>query len=432
MPHVESFLAENGLRVSEIDAEALLQSFDAEMTRGLAGAPDALPMIPAYLTVDRPVPLDTPVAVIDAGGTNLRVATVRFDAQGKPHIEDYARHRMPGTQGELSAAAFYEALADVAAPVARRARAVGFCFSYPAEVTPDCDARLLRWTKQVQAPEVVGTRVGSALRECLARRDCDRRIVVLNDTVATLLAGKSAGVARRYGSYVGFILGTGTNTAYVEGHANIRKCPALDPRRTMVINVESGSFSKAPQSRFDRLFDEGTADRGAYTFEKMIAGAYLGGLGSTILREGAKAGLFSPGAAGAIAAMPPLSSPDLDRFILNPHQPSTAFAALPLTDDDRRTALALCLPVYTRAALFTAVAIAAAAIRSGAGADPLHPVAITIDGSTYYRTGAASFASRVQEHLRAILGPRRIHVDLLHVDEAPLIGAAVAGLTAAL
>lgn len=431
MPNAETFLAENGLRVRDLDAESILRTFDTEMTRGLDGAPDALPMIPAYLTVDRPVPLDTPVAVIDAGGTNLRVATVRFDAQGKPRIEDFARHPMPGTQGERSAAAFYDALADVAAPVARRARAVGFCFSYPAEITPDCDARLLRWTKQVQAPEVVGTCVGSGLRERLARRDCDRRIVVLNDTVATLLAGKSAGVSRRYASYIGFILGTGTNSAYVESHANIRKCPSLDPRGSMIVNIESGSFLKAPQSRFDRLFDAGTVDRGAYTFEKMIAGAYLGGLGGTILREGAKAGLFSPAAGRALDGLAAPSSPDLDRFIQNPHAPPAAFAALPFTDDDRRTALALCLPIYTRAAIFTAVAIAAAAIRSGAGADPLHPVGVTIDGSTYYRTGAASFASRVQEHLRALLEPRRVHCDLLHVDEAPLIGAAVAGLTAA-
>ena len=197
----------------------------------------------------------------------------------------------------------------------------------------------------------------------------------------------------------------------------------------MIVNIESGSFAKAPQSRFDRLFDAGTTDPGAYTFEKMIAGAYLGGLGATILREAAKAGLFTPATAVAIAAMPPLSTPDLDRFSQDPHRPPAIFAAVPFTDDDRRTALDLCLPVYTRAALFTAVAIAAAAIRSGAGADPLHPVAVTIDGTTYYRTLTASFSTRVQDHLRAFLAPRRIHYELLHIEEAPLIGAAVAGLT---
>lgn len=423
------FLSDNNLCVATLNPEALLQAFDAEMTRGLDGATDALPMIPAFVTIDRPVPADTRVAVLDAGGTNLRVATVVFDAQGKPHIEDYTKYRMPGTQGELTADAFYDALADLLAPLAAKSTAIGFCFSYPAEITPDCDARLLRWTKQIKAPAVVNTMLGSGVRTRLAQRGCDRPITVLNDTVATLLAGKSTGVARHYASYVGLILGTGTNTAYVERNANIHKLRALDATGAMIINVESGSFSQVPQSRLDQLFDATTADCGSYTFEKMIAGAYLGGLGGTILKEAAKAGLFTPATAQTVLTMPTPSSKDLDLFCHNPWLPPETFAALPMTEDDRRTALEICLPIYTRAALLTAVNIAAAVIRSGAGADPLHPVAVNIDGSTYYRTAAASFASRVQGHLRDLLEPRGLHYELISVDEAPIIGAAVAGLT---
>jgi hexokinase len=429
MQRTELFLSENGLRVAGLDPEALLRAFNSEMTRGLGGAADALPMIPAFIAIDRPVPPDTRVAVIDAGGTNLRVATVWFDAHGKPHIEDLSRHRMPGTQGEVSAEVFFETLAGLVAPLAARTASVGFCFSYPAEITPDCDARLLCWTKQIQVPSVVNTMIGSGLRKHLVRRGLDRPVTVLNDTVATLLAGKSAGVARRYGSYVGLILGTGTNTAYVERNANITKCRLPDPCGAMTINVESGSFSKAPRSRFDQLLDASLADCGSYTFEKMIAGAYLGSLGGTILKEGARAGLFTPAAAQAVLDMPLPSSKDLDLFCHNPWLPPGSFAALPLSEDDRRTALELCLPIYTRAALFAAVNIAAAVIRTGAGADPLHPVAVTIDGSTYYRTLAASFPSRIQGHLRSLLEPRGLHYELLSVDEAPVIGAAVAGLT---
>lgn len=429
MMKAQQFLTDHGLQPAALDAELLLKRFDVEMTRGLDGAPDALPMIPAFITTDRPVPAGTRVAVLDAGGTNLRVATVAFDSQGVPTIEDYTRHPMPGTRGELTTDAFYDALADLLAPVAARVGSVGFCFSYPAEITPDCDARLLRWTKQVQAPGVVDTMVGSSLRARLAQRGCDRRIAVLNDTVATLLAGVSEGVARRYGSYVGFILGTGTNTAYVEHNNRIHKRPELDPHGVMIINVESGSFAKMPQCRLDQAFDATTTDRGSYTFEKMIAGAYLGGLGGTVLKEGAKAGLFSPAATAGLLDVPALSSKALDDFCSNPFQPIAPFDRLTLTDDDRRTILALCTPVFMRAALLAAVNIAAAVIRTGAGRDPLHPVAVNIDGSTYYRVLTASFASRVQQHLRSLLEPRGRHYDLLHINEAPLIGAAVAGLT---
>jgi len=429
MQSVQQFLSVNNFCIEDLDAEKLLRLFDAEMTRGLEGAADALPMIPAFVTIDRPVPVNTRVTVLDAGGTNLRVATVGFDGHGKPQIEDFTRNRMPGTHDELTADAFYDAIADLLAPLAAKTASIGFCFSYPAEITPDCDARLLRWTKQIKAPSVVGTMLGSGLRARLAKRGCDRPVTVLNDTVATLLAGKSAGVARRYSSYVGLILGTGTNTAYVERNARISKRNDLDLQGAMIINVESGGFAKAPQSRFDKLFDATTADCGAYTFEKMIAGVYLGGLGGTILREAARADLFSRATSRAMLDLPTPSSKDLDLFCHNPYLPPETFAALPMTEDDRRVALEVCLPVYTRAALLTAVNIAAAVIRSGAGTDPLHPVAVNIDGSTYYRTLAASFASRVQGHLRDLLEPRSIHYELIAVDEAPIIGAAVAGLT---
>jgi len=429
MNTIQKFLVAQSLGPESLDAEAMLRRFDAEMTRGLEGAADALPMIPSYVTIDRPVPTNKPVAVMDAGGTNLRVATVCFDAAGKPHIEDYVRHPMPGTRSAIEPDAFFETLAGMIEPVAKKADSIGFCFSYPAEITPDRDARLLRWTKQIKAPGVVGMMVGAGLRNRLAARGLDRPVTVLNDTVATLLAGKSAGVARRYGSYVGVILGTGTNTAYVERHARIVKCRGLDPSGSMVINIESGCFPGAPRSPVDDRFEATTIDPGSYSFEKMIAGAYLGGLGGTLLQEAARAGCFTPDVARALLKMSLPSTREFDAFCANPFQAAGPFAAVPFSEDDRRTALTLGTVIYVRAARLAAINIAAAAIRTGAGSDPLHPVGITVDGSTYYRTVSAAFASRVQEQLRALLVPRGIYYELLHVDEAPIIGAAVAGLT---
>ena len=50
-----------------------------------------------------------------------------------------------------------------------------------------------------------------------------------------------------------------------------------------------------------------------------------------------------------------------------------------------------------------------------------------MDGSTYYKT--TNLKSQVEENLRHILGRRGVHFEILKIDEAPLIGAAVAGLT---
>ena len=114
-------------------------------------------------------------------------------------------------------------------PLADKSDRIGFCFSYPTEIFPDKDGRLLQFCKEVQAPEVIGQIIGKSLLEALGTPD--KKIVLLNDTVATLLSGKSASFGRTYDSFMGYILGTGTNTCYIEANRNILKNPELDLRQ---------------------------------------------------------------------------------------------------------------------------------------------------------------------------------------------------------
>jgi len=335
---------------------------------------------------------------------------------------------MPGTQGEVSASEFYDAFADFLMPIIGESESIGFCFSYPAEIMPDCDAKLLHWSKQIQVPSVVGTLIGTGLLSHLALRGYKRRTVILNDTVATLLAGKSAGVTKDYSAYVGFILGTGTNTAYVERNARITKRRDLDLSGSMVINVESGAFDGMPQSLFDRTMDAATIDRGHYVFEKMISGAYLGRLGLTVLREAAKAGLLSAAAAMKVAAMDELQSKELDGFCSGRPEKDNPFLDPAFTASDREAVVCLCTPVYERSAVLTAVNIASAILKTGEGHDPARPVCVNVDGSTYHCVRTANFRERVQHELKQMLGPRGIAYELIRVDESPVIGAAVAGL----
>ena len=415
----------------DVDADALLSAFDRQMEDGLAGRPSSLAMLPAYVDVSREVPVNEPIVVLDAGGTNLRVAVVWFDGNGKARVEDFQKYKMPGTTGEsLGKDAFFDAFAEFLRPVCRRADAVGFCFSYPAEIGPDLDGRLLRWSKQVDAPEVVGTSVGSAIAAALERKTGRRlSLRMLNDTTATLLAGKTAGLSRRYSSYVGFILGTGTNIAYIERNGRIGKI-AADPAGSMIVNVESGSFDGAPRSDFDRRMVARLRDPDEGVFEKMISGAYVGPLGLAALQAAAEDGLFSAPAAAALRALPDLSTMDFDNFVANPFRTDGALGALPFSEEDRRTLVAVGEPLFLRAAALTAVNISAAVLRCGEGRDPLHPVCVTIDGSTYYKTRSAMFRSRVEQGLRDLLGPRGVSFETIFVEDAPMIGSAVAGLIA--
>ncbi len=422
------FLKRNGIDVGGIDRKALLQRFIKEMDEGLAGRPSSLYMIPSYITLERPVKTDTPVVVLDAGGTNLRSAVVTIDSTGKAQITSFNKGRMPGTQGRVGAKEFFTHFADMLMPVIDASEMIGFCFSYAAEVTPQRDARLIKWSKQIDAPEIEGALVGAGLLERLAMRGYKRDIVILNDTVATLLAGRCAGVARDYSAYVGFILGTGTNTAYVERNARIGKRPELDQAGSMVINVESGAFQRVEQSHFDRLMDATTKDCGRYTFEKMISGAYLGAVGSVVLTQAAREGLLSASAGQRLAELGGVSTKHLDDFCGGNPTVDNPFLESCFSAADRKATLHLCVPIFERAAVLTAVNLASAIIKTGAGEEAQRPVCVNVDGSTYYRTLTADFQQRVQSELAMLLAPRALSYELVQVDDSPIIGAAVAGL----
>jgi hexokinase len=86
--------------------------------------------------------------------------------------------------------------------------------------------------------------------------------------------------------------------------------------------------------------------------------------------------------------------------------------------------------VFERAAVLTAIQLAAFVVKSGEGTDPAAPVAINADGSTYYKTRAIPFDATVRKELDEMLVQRRnIHYAITpQVDDAPMVGAAIAAM----
>ncbi len=419
------FLKDNSMHADQIDTDAVLDDFLAEMDLGLAGENSSLAMIPTFISIDKPVPAFKPVVAIDAGGTNLRVATVVFDGDGNPAISHLTRHKMPGSERELNRNEFFEKFVEFLLPFADKADAVGFCFSYPAEISPDRDGKLLAWTKEIQAPEVVGEFIGKSIFDRLEQKGYRRKFSFLNDTVATLLAGKSIDFAQKYGTYIGFILGTGTNTAYIEHNRNITKRPDLNPECSQAINTESGNFSKCPRGPVDIEFDESTENRGQYLFEKMISGAYLGGLCLLVLKKAADENLFSRAGTQLVESRTELSTVEVDGILRDPSQ-RIAGSAREVSAEDKELVMHLCSAICERAALFAALNISAAILKSLGGESPRHPVCVNIDGSVYYKI--KGFSLMVEGYLQKILGPKHVFYELIRVNDSPLIGAAVAGL----
>ena len=434
-----------GFHYDHIDPTALVKDVHYEMERGLNGQSSSLPMIPAYISPVSGITPGKAVVALDAGGTNLRSALVKFDEGGKAVVEKSLKAPMPGTSGQIGAAAFFDEIAALTAPLIEEAsdriEGIGFCFSYAMEITKDADGILISFSKEVDVPEVLGKSIGSGLRDALVRRNVKppERIVLLNDTVSTLLSGLSelpadGGLRRgedRYGveagPVVGCILGTGFNTAYPE--TNIPKIGFNSPNPQIVV-CESGNFKHRYMGVLDTEYDSTTKIPGAYTMEKATSGAYLGPLTFHILSRAIRDGLFSFDKADEFLSWPYMHTKDLNAFMNEPLAGKGPIGGLFGKDD--RDAIAsfvyLTSIVTERGAVISAAVVAAAVEKAGAGFDPFVPVRVAVEGTTFmvYK----GMRNALESHLHVMLNREKPRSYIIApVEQASLLGAAVAALS---
>ncbi len=433
---IGDFLRMNGMHHDTIEFGENVDRFVRDMEFGLAGKASSLPMIPTYISMEDNVPRNEPVIVIDAGGTNLRVCVVHFDDHGQPVVSDFKNHPMPGTQGEMDRDTFFSTMAEYLEPVLGKSAKIGFCFSYPCEIQPNRDGKLLFFTKEVKVNGVNGELLGKGLMDAIEQRGHKRpeSVVILNDTVAALLGGRAAHPNRIFESYIGFILGTGTNTCYIESTRNLAKLPEVAAHDgNMLINVESGGYEGAPRGQFDEAFDAATVNPGRYAFEKMISGGYQGGLFHTILKKSVEAGMFSKSFAAAYGKLDTLVSKDVDDFLYFPKSEKSVLATccgLGDTEEIRNDRYALYHiidVIIERAAKLVAINLTVAVLKSGKGKDPLFPVCIAADGSTFYKSKL--FRSKLDSYIaRYMNGEYGLYCEFVKAENANLVGSAIAGL----
>jgi hexokinase len=338
---------------------------------------------------------------------------------------------MPGLGKEVRKEEFFAAIVEYMAGVIDAGDSIGFCFSYPTEILPNRDGRLIRFCKEVKAPEVEGELIGQNLIATIkeAGYKGDKRVVILNDTVATLLAGMSASGKRTFSSYVGFILGTGSNCCYIESNRKITKKCDLDPGKEQIVNVESGSFAKAPRGAIDQQLDEATLDPGKYTFEKMFSGGYLGALCLKALQQAGKQGLFSEATGAELLGTEALQTKDVNSFLRYPKGDNPlALSCANETNQDRAAVWYVLDGLIERAALVVAAMLSSVVIETDKGFDPCEPVCITAEGTTFYEL--KSLREKIEGHMRSFLQDKHGRFfKFVHVRDATLIGAAIAGLT---
>jgi len=418
-------LQNHHLSDGDIDLNQVVQDFLSEMKIGLEGGAGSLRMIPTYIEADNEFMVEVPVVAIDAGGTNFRTAMVRFNSKGELEISELENSKMPGLDRKISKDEFFEIMAGYVKKHAAKADRIGFCFSYPTEIYPNKDGRLLHFSKEVQAPEVIGQLIGKNLLDALGSPS--KQIVLLNDTVATLLAGKSASFGKTYDTFIGFILGTGTNTCYNEPNRNITKTRDLDSQKSQIINIESGNFSMAPRTDIDVAFDNTTANPGHYTFEKMISGGYFGGLCLTALKTAAAEGVFSAASASVIASMHELTSEDVSVFASRIQSPANPLRKAFLLASDEQAAVTILEAFIKRAARLVAANLASVVLKTDKGKSPDRPILITVEGTTFYKMHLLKHEFE-QAFVNYLSGERKRYCEFTEVAQSSLVGAALAAL----
>lgn len=427
MDKVQSFIEKHGLSAAAIDTASVLSHFRSEMKKGLKGD-SSLAMIATYVSTDAEIKSGESVIVLDAGGTNFRTCLVTFDENKEPVISDFRKTGMPGVKEEVSAKEFFSILADNVERLIDKSDKIGFCFSYAAEILENHDGIPLMFSKEIKAPEVIGMPIGASLLKELASRGYDvanKKVSIVNDTVATLLAAKAAYPDNASG-YIGFILGTGTNTAYAEMNCNIEKIGGAGEDR-QIINVESGCL-RISLGDLDDEYMKTTKDPDSYHLEKKISGAYLGGFAALVIDKAIEEGLFSDAFKERYASIERINTTRMSHYLEMPHNTDYDLVrCVEGNEDDAYALYEIIRSIIERAAKLTAINLTAAVLESGAGKQPRYPVVINADGTTFYKTEFLEFYTRLylDEILQKANGR---YYKIVNMDNSPTIGAAIAGL----
>lgn len=427
---VDEFLKKYGMHYDNIDLNQCCDEFIAEMELGLSGEKSSLKMLPTYISTEGEVPINEPIIVMDAGGTNFRVATVYLDENKNPVIENFNIYPMPGTKGAISRDEFYNTIVEYLMPVIDKSDKIGFCFSFATEIMANKDGKLLYLGKELAVGNIVGDLICENISKTLKSKgyNSSKKFVLLNDTVATMLGGIACSSNRKFDSYIGFILGTGTNTCYIERNSNIKKVDlSNETSNSMIINTESGGYSKIYDGEFDKLFDATTINPGEQKFEKKISGAYQGSVITFTIRQAIKDNLFSQDFAEKFNEINLVSMRNISDFCFYPYGNNILANCCDDNGTDRLALYYIIDASFERAAKLVAANLAAIMIKTGKGKNPNKPVCVVAEGTTFYKSKL--FRDKLNYYVKGFLADQKgIYCEFMKAENATLTGTAIAGL----
>lgn len=353
---------------------------------------------------------------LDFGGTNLRILKIKLMGAGEYEVLSRVEKplKVEGEYDYIGEGSSGEALWDFVASLIDEANGgdrsveikLGHTFSFPTEQTDIYNAKLITWTKEFRTQGVEGEIINDQLKAALERRGMTNvvPVAVINDTVAVLLSA----AYENQKTFIGSILATGHNTCYLEDF-NGQKAP-------MIINLESGNFSKIVPNKYDSILDAASQRPSEQRMEKMVSGKYLGELFTIALADALKVEKL----------VEPFTSVDLSEFILAEKSGAEILKKHTGEDFDAEGvfyARDLAEIVVRRSARIIAASFVGT-LSHIMGVGLVIPQQIAIEGTVYAKMPVVREA--LTEALYDILGGDAARLEIKFITDGGTIGAAIA------
>ncbi|KAK8861266.1 hypothetical protein IAR55_002085 [Kwoniella newhampshirensis] len=418
----------------------IVHAIEDTLDNGLQKDGQVVPMIPTFVFGWPTGEEKGDYLALDLGGTNLRVCLVTLLGHGKFEVTQ-TKYRLTEEQKQDEGQALLDFCAECLDSFIRDTLGrtdedeklpLGFTFSYPCSQERIDHGVLIRWTKGFGAPNIEGRDVAAMFKDSLERLNVPAELTALiNDTTGTLIASNYVDPNTK----IAVIFGTGCNAAYMETAGSIPKIDkmGLSKDQGMAINCEWGAFDSfdhqhLPRTKYDIIIDESSNKPGEQSFEKMIAGLYLGEIFRLVVCELIDAGDLFLGqntyklekAYAFDTAFLSLMESDVTDELLTVIGVFTHFFGVETTIEERQFFKKLAILIGTRAARLSACGIAAIASKKGYLEEGC---AVGADGSLYNKY--PNFADRVHTALTDIFGEKGKNIVTHHAEDGSGVGSAI-------
>ncbi|CAG2108517.1 unnamed protein product [Medioppia subpectinata] len=291
MNHIVKLLKDYVLSVSKL--RRIMAMFEEEMKLGLEAKPSrqsAFYMCNTFVTDCPDGTEEGDILSMDLGNSNFRLLLTRLKPGKKPefivkHYELSTEYRR-GKPDKLFdyLAVCIEDFVNTNPDIGGKRLPFGMTFSFGYDQTALNVGIIKQFGIDTDLPEAVDKDAVKYLQDAIDRKGLKVDVLsIANDTTATLAYGMSL----KPDTYIGFILGSGTNTCYLE---NVDRIEKIDPLKTfgtktesVILNLENGFLGDNGsidfvKTKWDLEVDNDSLFPHNYSFEKLIGGAFIGDL----------------------------------------------------------------------------------------------------------------------------------------------------------